>query len=246
VRYNARMAVLKDRLRFPPRGFQLLLPEIGMKAPVIGSFNEVVTAFDKIVRANPALAEKHNWPTDREGQENWIDQREAARMIAHGWLGFVDMEGEHAPPPLGGVRRNANGLRVAVDSAMTGLAIYRELFTVGKPVAKEVAEARAAVCVECPMNRKGNLKDWFAAHISKGIMELYALLKDSALTTTRDKELGTCSACLCPLRAKIFIDAEMLKRHTKPDVLAALDHRCWILSEIAGKGTQQPGASSVG
>lgn len=222
------MASLKDRTRFPPGSFQVLIPEIGMTMPVKGSFNEVVTAFDKIVRANPDLARKHSWPTDRESQENWIDQREALRMIAHGWTGFVDLEGQlPAPPPPGGMRRNSPGV---VAAAASGLAIYRDLFTTGKPVAPDVAEARANICATCPQNRTGSLKDFFVESVAKGLRELLSVMHDMKLTTTRDKELGTCAACMCPLKVKPWCELPLILKHMTPEQRDRLDPRCWILA----------------
>ena len=122
-----------------------MLPEIGMKSPMSGSFNEMVDAFAKIVNKNPALAQKQGWPTTREAQENWLDEREAQRMIAGGYFGFVELEGQ-PPPYVGGASRNlgAGGVAAVGDAAMTGLAVYRELFTgKSKPVAREEAERKA-------------------------------------------------------------------------------------------------------
>ena len=223
---------LKSRTKFPPHGFQILLPEIGMKAPTAGSFNEVVDAFARIVAKNPAIAEKQGWPTHRSDQENWIDEREAKRMVAHGWLNFVDLEGESPPTRVGGVRRSTPG---AVAAAVSGLAIYRELFSGNsKPVEHAEAERRAAVCVECPLNKQGGLKEWFVEHVAKGITELYGIMSDLDLTTSMDKELGTCVACSCPTRAKVHVDLAIIKRNTKPEVLAKLDPKCWILQTSVG------------
>ena len=221
---------LKSRDKWIPSGFQMIHPEAGMKVPWSGSFSEIVQKELAFRSKNPTLAQKHGWSLEIEDVESAVDLYNAQRMVASGFLGFVELEGDVPSSPPGGNRRSGPGV---VAAAVSGLAIYSELFTVGKPVAKEVAEARAAICVECPMNRVGNLRDWFAAHISNGIMELYAMLKEQSLTTTRDNELGTCSACLCPLRAKIFIDAATLKRHTKPSVIAELDPHCWIPSAIS-------------
>ncbi len=224
--YTAR---LKDRTRFPPGSFQLLIPEIGMAAPVKGSFNEIVTAFDKIVRANPALAEKHEWPTNREAQEAWLDAREAQRLIAHGWLKWVDLEGD-PPQPAGGARRINPGANVA--AAVSGLAIYREIFSGNSvPVAHDEAERRAGICVGCPQNNtKLTFKQRFVAATAKGLTELVSVMRDYNLTTSRDKELGTCEACECPLFGKVHVAMPTILKHMKPEQHAKLDARCWILT----------------
>jgi len=206
-----------------------------MKKPFSGSFNEVVDKFAGIVSKNPALAQKNNWPTNRQAQEDWIDEREAARMVAHGWFGFVDIEGSPPPSP-GGVRRSAfAGGVAAANTALTGLAIYKELFSGdSKPVAKSEAEWRAEICVSCPKNKKGGLKEWFVANIAKGLTELYGVMKDLDLTTSRDNELGTCEACLCPLKAKTWVELPTILKHMEPDVRAKLWDKCWITNPPAG------------
>jgi hypothetical protein len=144
---------LKSRTKFPPKGFQILLPEIGMKQPISGSSNHVVDSFNQIVQKNPALAQKQGWPTNRADQENWIDERECQRLIAHKWFSFIEFEGNLPPPPTGGARRSAfAGGVAAANTALTGLAVYREMFAGSRPVEKQEAERRAAICVGCPLN----------------------------------------------------------------------------------------------
>ncbi len=228
---------LKSRLKFVPKGFQLLLPEIGMAKALNGSFNQMVDAFANIVAKNPALAQKQGWPTNRVDQENWLDERECRRMIAHGWADqFVNFEAESPPIQLGGMRRSGQGGAVAAASkTLTGLAIYKELFSgESNPVDPEEAERRAAICVKCPLNHQGSLYELFVQSVAKGITELYGVLNDKNLKTSRDKELGTCAACSCPVRAKVHCDLETILRHTKPLTLTALHSECWITHPPAG------------
>jgi len=228
------MPTLKSRTKWPVGGFQILLPEIGMKAPITGSFTEVVNAFAKIVAKNPSLAQKQGWPTTREAQENWLDEREAQRMIAGGYFGFVELEGQ-PPPYMGGASRNIGGGHVAAvgDAAMTGLAVYRELFTgKSKPVAREVAEQRAAICAGCPQNNtKRTFRERFVAYVAKGLTELVGIMRDMEFVTSHDKQLGTCEACECPLFAKVYTELPTIERNMKPAQRAKLDPRCWITHE---------------
>lgn len=230
MRYNAVVARMRDRTRFPPGSWQALHPEAGQKEPYKGSFTEVVTWEAKFRKANPTLTEKNGWSLDPEAIANDVDTYNAQRMIAGGFLHFVDMEGEHAPSPPGGVRRSRlAGLAAVADSTVTGLAIYRELFTVGKPVAKEEAERRAAICVQCPLNERVTLKSRFLDAVAKPLSELLGAMKSIDLTTSHDKELGVCSACNCPMRVKTWVELSLIRKHLKPDQEAALDPRCWIL-----------------
>ncbi len=224
---------LKSRIHFPPRGFSLTLPEIGMAKPINGSFNTIVDAFGLIVSKNPALAQKHGWPTSREDQENWVDLRECQRLLAHGWTKFVEMEGTMpppGPPPLGGPNRrpNAGGAAEKVSQALTGAAIYADMFRGSKPVAAEESEWRAAICEPCPMNKRGGFKQWFVEGIAKGLTELVGIMNAQKLTTTRDKELGTCDACGCPVAAKVHVELSVIREHMPTADIAKLHPLCWI------------------
>jgi hypothetical protein len=99
-----------------------------------------------------------------------------------------------------------------------------------KPVDKAEAERRAAICVVCPVHRKGNLKDWFLAYVAKGLTELYGIMHDLDMTTSLDKELGKCDACDCPMRAKVHVALLTIDKHLKPEQRAKLHPQCWIIA----------------
>lgn len=236
------MARLRSREKFPPGQFQILLPVVGMKKPVAGSFSEVVTAFAKIVEANPALAEKHGWPRDREGQENWIDAREAQRMLANGWTGFVDPEGENPkarPARKGGLLVRAGNVAA---KASTAAAIYRDLLGPdGKAVPQAQAEARAAVCVGCPANDKtSSLTKFFVESTAKTLIAVFGILRDRKLVTSLDDQLGTCEACDCPLKAKVWPDISHIRAHQKEDAwerIRKANPECWQTKELEVAGS---------
>jgi hypothetical protein len=229
------MATMRNRNLFPPGEWQMLHPEAGQKEPWKGSFSEIVNKEADFRARNPALVAKYGWSLNEEDIANDVDSYNAQRMLAGGFFGFVDVD---AVPPAssGGERRAGQGaLAAAANSALTGLAIYRELFSHGtQPVPKGFAELRAATCASCPLNHKGGLREFFVESIAKGITELYGVLRDLDLTTSRDKDLGTCTACSCPTRAKVHVPLDIIVRHMKPDVRAKLDPRCWITQPLAG------------
>ncbi len=221
------MATLKSRTKWCVGGFQVLLPEIGMKQPIAGSFNEAVDAFAKIVAKNPDLAKKQSWPTSREDQETFVDQYNAQRMVAGGYLNFVNLDGQ-PPPYVGGASRT--GFAGAVAAHVSGLAVYRELFSGGSvPVAHDEAERRAAICCQCPLNNtKLTFKQRFVDYVAKGLTELLGIMRDLDLKTSRDKELGTCDACDCPMFAKVHVALPTILKHLKPAQHAKLHSSCWI------------------
>lgn len=205
-----------------------------MKTPISGSFNEIVDAFARIVAKNPTLAQKHGWPDYREAQENWLDEREARRMAAHGWHGFIEMEGEL--PPLEKKKTSLVARAGAVAGKVkTALAIYRDLFGPdGKVVAKEEAERRASICSVCPRNDlAGGLTKYFLKEAASEIMMVAGMLKKRNVSTSLDDKLGVCQICLCPLGAKIHVESDILKKHIKPDEIAKLPANCWIPPAIA-------------
>ena len=197
-----------------------------MKAPLTGSFNEMVDAFARIVAKNPVLAEKHGWPRNRTDQEDWLDQREAQRMVAHGWFTFVDIE-EGAPSSIPKARRPSFG-----DVAVGGVKLVAEwLGNDKRPVPIELAESRAAVCAVCPKNEPGDWKQYFTKPAAEKIKFLLGVKHDLDLKTSRDKDLSICSACDCVLSLKVFTPFEIILNNTKEDVWNSLDSRCWILKE---------------
>ncbi len=224
------MPSLKSRAVFPPGEFQVLHPEAGQQTPFKGSFSEAV-AFEMNFRLkNPALVSKYGWSLDPNVVASDVDAYNAQRMIAAGFFSFVDIDA--VPPTTSGGAGRGGFARAAAaaDSALTGLAIYLELFSGGtKPVPKPEAERRAAVCLVCPLNNtKLTLRERFVAYVAKGLTELAGVLRDMDMTTSLDKQLGTCDACDCPLFAKVHVPIDSIERNMKPRERAKLDPRCWI------------------
>lgn len=225
------MPRMLDRNKFPPGEFQLLLPEIGMKEPLQGSFNEMVEAFAKIIAKNPAQAQKNHWPQDKAGMEVFIDEYNARRCIAHGWMGFVEIddspEKKTTYGPTVWPRRQGNVV-AGVETLITGVSIYKEMFGGSPPVEREEAERRAAICEVCPENERGGFRDWFVAQTAKALMELVGILNNKNLRTSKDATLGKCKACDCPMRAKVWPQRDVILKHMKQEQFAKLDPKCWI------------------
>lgn len=233
---------LKSRTKFPPHGFSLLIPEIGMKKPFSGSFNEVVDRFASIVAKNPTLAQKNNWPTNRQAQEDWIDEREAKRMVAHSWFNFVDLEGESdgikkktmAYQSLG--RKGMfQSVGAAVDKVRTALSMYHQMFGVdGNVVPVPEAERRAAICLVCPQHdTTGGLQKYFVKEGANELMALFSMLKDKDVKTSVDDKLGICQVCSCAMRAKVFVTSPIIKKNMPLDEISKLPPNCWIPFAVA-------------
>lgn len=227
------MPRMKSRSVFPPHEFQLLLPELGMREALHGSFNEMVAAFMAIIAKNTVQAQRYNWPTTKEGVENFVDSYNAHRCIAAGWLTFVELDSDPSVIPEGGVRRsvfaeNAAGIKRVGD----GLKLITDWLGSGrKPVAPALAEQRAAICVTCPKNGGGDWKAYFTKPAADQVRYLLGVKHDMDLHTSLDDKLQICVSCDCPLGLKVWAPIDHVRNYTSDDTKARLDARCWVLRE---------------
>jgi hypothetical protein len=230
---------LKSRTEFPPGEFQLLLPEIGMKASLHGSFREMVIAFLSVVQRNPALAQQLGWPTTQAGAEAFVDERECRRLLAAGFPTFVDLEVPAAPSRWNPseVKKKWRGAAAAViNGGKAAFAAYASMFGPGgKPVDRALAETRAQVCLACPKNDvAGGLPAYFLESTANGMLSLLGALKDLDVSTSVDDKLGVCKACKCPTRAKVFVPLEVIVANMPAPIWPELQREgtpCWILRE---------------
>lgn len=115
------------------------------------------------------------------------------------------------------------GIKLVVDWLGSGL----------KPVPRDEAELRAAICVGCPQNQTGDFWQRMDAKAAEGVKRLIQIKTDMALMTSRDGELKTCLACDCHLPLKVHAPMQHILDNTKPDIMKKLDLRCWILKAAA-------------
>jgi len=231
------MPRLISRDKFPPGGgFQVLHAETGMAKPFTGSFREAVRFELEFRRSNPSIAQRLNLPVDQNAVESWVDEQNAIRCLSHGWLEYVDVNS--APPSmLNDAQKKSLYGRVAavVGKGRAAMSAYTSMFGTEGPVARDLAERRAEVCVGCPQNdKKTGFQDYFAAGAATAIMGILGALKDLNHKTSHDGELGICKACDCPLRAKIFVSNKNIVKNMPEEVWPKLERdkvRCWVLSE---------------
>ncbi len=227
------MPKLKDRDRFPPGAYQFVIPEVGMKKPLEGSFRFVVGEIIKIRRANPFLAEKFAWSTNWDTVSNELEAYTVARCRAHGWNEWL-VEDEapfiaaHADD---GSKKNKWGDAVGVRRIAAGIAILIDwLGAGGVPVAQDLSQRRAGVCSTCPKNDpKGDWKSFFTAPVAEKIRVQIEMKNDLRLKTAHDEKLGICMGCDCPLTLKVHTPLDHILAHTSDGVRARLDPRCWVL-----------------
>lgn len=217
-----------SRQRTPPNGWQFREPSTGWTAPTpIGStFSQTVDLIIAMRRKNPAITAKFNLATNPEVVASELEKYNRKR------LGLPE---EATPPPFLESHRRSSGAgaaAVAVDAmaglkrAASGTAVIVDwLKSGGAPVAQELANKRAAICVTCPKNVAGS---WFTTAPAELIKETLEARKDLKLETPSDAQLKSCDVCKCLMRLKVWTPLEFILKRTKPEVMAEFPARCWI------------------
>lgn len=221
------MLRLLDRTRQIPHGFKFMLPEAKWESQPWASFDTITDAAIQVGRANPYLAKKCNWPTSRLGWADRIDAYNAAICRSHGWDNFIVDDGVGNPKPA-----SPHSLSQLGGVAVAGAKTLVEMFGPEGPIRdKAKATARAQTCIACPKHDKGDWTRFFTKPAQAVIMKMLGAVKDLNLTTDLDPQLKVCSACLCPMKGKIWARTDHILKHIPAEDKAALDPKCWITSE---------------
>lgn len=238
------MLHLKNRNQGIPGGVQFVQPEANWDSTQIpglngASFNTVKNALIGLRRGNPWLQKKHNWAIDDESVGNELEHYNALRMQAnpkwHHFVGADDGGASFGVPfqfPSGSVRASV----AAVKKTVAGVGVLlRWLGSSGRSAPKPLAEDRASTCTVCPKNQQGDWKTWFTEEASREVLAVFGIMQDLKLSTSKDDQLGVCSACLCPLKSKVWAELRHIVAELSPEVKAQLNQenpKCWILSEM--------------
>lgn len=234
-----------NRHTIPPGGWQFYQPQTGWKAPTpIGStFDQTVDLIVKHRLMNQAIVLKYKLATDWNTVAMELEQftkkrlgipaealpnpktlaRPAAPSAVAAAAGVVARK---EPSVLGRFANVASALK------KVSVGVGTVLDCVGsEPVARELAESRAKVCVGCAMNGKGDFTSWFTVPLSEAIRKAETALRERNLATSLDDKLGVCASCLCPLKLKTWCSIRAIKDHLIAEVQADLPPHCWILTE---------------
>ena len=113
-------------------------------------------------------------------------------------------------------------------------ALIEWLGSGGKPVERRQAEARAAVCEGCPLNRVGWGKWWETAksYVADDIRKMLELKHRAKLELPNERGLFMCQACGCLTRLKCWTPLEHIVNHTPSATLAKFPPQCWIPKEM--------------
>lgn len=99
-------------------------------------------------------------------------------------------------------------------------------------VSRELAEARAKVCVGCPFNVPDEMKG-----IDAAANEMLKKLTGQRITE-EDKRLGVCGVCTCPLKSKVHMKRSLFEDRLSAEEKRALPKEedgksftCWMVKD---------------
>ena len=223
--------MLKSRTKYPPGGWRFREPAMNWILPSGLGFKQAVEAITNKRKQNP----RFKLPTDSVTVEAELDLFTCALLKNDPYY----CDGPEAtsfqkPLPINrhrqGEKGNVAGARNPNFLANTnaGIKLWMDFFGSGKPESREVAEKRAAICVACPQNVKGNILERFNSVAGKEILAIFNAMNDLDLHTNLDKDLYVCHLCSCPLRSKVFAPLDMVKKHMVKETMESLPDFCWI------------------
>ncbi len=220
---------LKSRNEFPINGWQFYQAETGWSVEPWRSFEETVAMIIAHRQANP----RFQLATDNATVENELENYTVARLMSiPGGADYLLNDGGAAPPVFISRHRLRNRVAGAAASArnlLVGAAVLKDWLGDGLvPVDRVEAERRAAICVRCPNNQRGNVLVDAAAETFRRLVEAK---NDMKLVTVHDAKLETCSACSCRLTLKVWAPLDHIQKRTDAEVRAKLWSECWIVKD---------------
>lgn len=223
------MPRLISRQRQIPGGVKFYQAATKWASTPWASFDSVVNSLISHRKGNPALTEKHGWSTDYETVANEVDEFNAHICESMNWKDYITGGGGAQPAPfsswqgkpLGNLPNIVAGAKVLVDWINSG----------AEAVPIQQAESRAAICVKCPKNEKGDWTRFFTVPVSEAIRAELEKRRGWNLSTSHDNELRICGACLCPLKLKVHVPIDKINARISDEARANLDSGCWIRSE---------------
>lgn len=211
-----------DTHTFPPQGWFFRQVQTGWTNPMaMVGFKASVDAIIKHRLSNKAVTTKYQLATDRSGVEQELMKYTRARLGIPDPAApsFFHVASSRLPSRVvaaaADIRKAAQGTAVVLDWLTSG----------GAPVAQELAEKRAAICVQCPKNVPGS---WYTVAPAELIRETLSARSDLKLATKSDEKLESCDVCKCLMRLKVWTPLEFILNKTKPEILKDFPQNCWI------------------
>ncbi len=225
---------LKNRRNSIPNGFHFRQALTGWEndkvcPPSVWDFFLLCTELQKHRIANP----KYKLATDLGAIQNEVDRVNAERVAAipgsESYIVSTDTAQSFRVAPAPTALRKFVAAAKAISA---GAETISDFIDSGEsPVAQELAESRAAVCVRCPLNEKGDLSRFFTIPAAERIRRQIGMKEKRGLKTSLDEKLHVCSGCLCVNRLKVFFPLRFILNHMDTEIESKLDPKCWVLSE---------------
>ncbi len=115
------------------------------------------------------------------------------------------------------------------QTAVGAVALSEWLGDGGHPVEPRVAAVRSKRCKRCPKNATTG---WgLTKVVADKIKEHTAYKHKLELSTEDDLKLGTCIACGCHLKLKVWVPLPYILKHQTKEVESRLWEECWIKNE---------------
>ncbi len=214
-----------NRHQTPSGGWAFRQPQTGWTAPtpIASTFSQTVQLIIAHRKANPAITAQHKLATNQQVVENELEVYTRKRLgIPETALPFPSSHKSFAQGAVGVVADRISAFQRAAQNTAIPIEWFK---TGGMPVAKELANKRAAICVVCPRHEKG---EWYTVAAGEVIKKTIEIRADLKLETDYDAQLQSCGVCGCLLRAKVHTPLNVIVEKTKPEVMAAFPPNCWI------------------
>lgn len=96
------------------------------------------------------------------------------------------------------------------------------------PVAQPLAQARANICMACPMNESATGLDKLSVAVARRVRAALAKKHTMNLTLEEEDRLGLCAACGCHLQLKPWTPGVVIFKDGRPDYFDDLAPTCWV------------------
>lgn len=196
--------------------------------PLAYTFDQTVEQIIKHRLKNPAITKQHKLATDFATVADELEAFTRKR------LGLTESLLPKLESPVRGILARVGLGAVAARNIAVGAQNLLAWSESGKVVPKELADARATICVagmdgkRCSMNGSGDWKQMFTAPAAELIKNQLAAKNSMKLSTKFDASLGVCDACACPLQLKVWAPLEYALRKMSKETKDKLPEWCWM------------------
>jgi hypothetical protein len=237
------------RRKWPPKGgwiYHEAATGWTAPSPMSDNFDGTVDRITRHRLANRA----HNLSVDRLDIELELMDQTAKRIIqetpehAAAWVVSIDEEGKKkldlilrsslpahpkdAPPAAHALGDRGGMARRVLAMANGAKTLARWIGEGHQPVDSKLANHRSGVCETCPFNIPGDWFDRVTGAIADMVREEVTAKSAMDLRVQNEDKLGTCHACGCNLRLKVWVPLSVIMGRTSKEEFEELSPNCWI------------------